>query len=189
MRLTLSLGPQEQSTISVVASSSTITHPKQDQPPSPTFEFINTTTDVQYSGPGSRSVARSHVMRNFHKRKGKSRLEHTKPCDPGLSLQPLYIRQRLGVSSLKSIRQRQIGTYGQVAPMPHRPSEDAIESGEKSSGPPSDSALRLQVSKHQNPPELPMSNLWALPIAPYAYELIQHCKPYFHIWHGLCLSD
>jgi hypothetical protein len=177
-RVTLSLGPLGQSTASVGGSSPWITHQKQEgeQSRSPTFEFINTTTDVQYSGPGSRSAARSHVMRNFHKRKGKSRPEHARLWGQGSSLPALANPLSHEVSSPNTTYPVGIEVYGQRVAALRQPDENATESEEKTSGLHNDLELWLPVQQHQKPPELPMSNPWALPIDQHAGELISHCK-------------
>jgi hypothetical protein len=164
----------------------------QDPPASPQFEFINTTTDAQYSEPGSRGVARSHVMRNFHRKKGKSRLQQGNLQGPSTSQSLLTPAQVQGQSTTNRGSSRLIDVDETGL---HRLDEDSkrdLIHSEKGDGAGNNSALWLRVPQRQEcyegSRELPMSNLWALPVDTHATELISHCKPCLHyICNGHCL--
>jgi hypothetical protein len=176
--VTLSLVPNQKSTaISMDQQQQT-----QDQPASPQFEFINTTTDVQYSGPGSRSIARSHVMRNFHRKKGKSRPHQANLQGPGTSQSLLATAQVQGQSNPNRGPSRftDVGDTGL-----HKLDENAMHyliHSENKGDVVNNSGLLLGVPRRQGRNEghheLQMSNLWALPVDAHAVELIHHCKPF-----------
>jgi len=164
----------------------------QDQPASHKFEFINTTTDIQYSGPGSRSIARSHVMRNFHRKKGKSRLHQSNLQGPGTSQSLLATAQvrgqsnpNRGPSRFTDVDNTWLHKLDENAMHYMIHSENKDDTGNKS-------GLLLGVLRHQGRSEghheLQMSSLWALPVDAHAVELIHHCKPFlFQICSGHCL--
>jgi len=137
------------------------------------FAFINTTDGVQYSGQGSKSVVRSHVMRNFHRQKKKSRMKQADLDSPENSKSFPSIDQRLG----------QANPYSSMDgdnPWLHREDNKAVKSlinSSKENEPGKNSALVLQRQRHDEGGELLMSNLWPLPVDAHATELIYHCKP------------
>jgi hypothetical protein len=69
----------------------------------PDFEFINTSTASQYSGDGSRTAARSHVMRTFHRQRGRSKTPTTSTTSSGASSPILSSRQRNNIAPLNLI--------------------------------------------------------------------------------------
>lgn len=180
----MSLVPHQKSTTSSIDQQ----RQTQDQSAFRQFEFINTTTNVQYSGRGSRTVARSHVMRNFHRKKGKSKLQQKNLHSPGASPSIFAPARVQGESNANRSSSRLIGVDG---PGLHRLDENAMHDltqSEKEGNAENYSALWLRPpyqGSDQERHELPMSNLWALPVDAHATELICHCKPcLFHICSG-----
>lgn len=177
--VTLYLVPHERSTSS---STDRQQQQQQGQLTSPQFAFINTTTAVQYSGQRSRSVARSHVMRNFHRKKGKSRLQQANLDGPSTSRSFLATGQVQGQSNPNSSSSRLIDVD---QPNLHRLGENAIQnvtySGKESGAGNNSTLLWLREprheERHEEHRELPASNLWVLPVDAHATELIYHCKP------------
>jgi hypothetical protein len=143
------------------------------------FAFINTTTALQYSSQGSRSVARSHIMRNFHKRKVKSRLQQANLDGPSTSQSLLATGQVHGQSNPNSSSSRLIDVENSKI---HRLDGNALQnvtySGEECEP-------QHQV-RHKGRRELPISNLRALPVDAHATELIYHCK--LCLFHSLFIS-
>ena len=182
--VTLSLVPHQKSTASCLDQQKQT----QGQPTSPQFEFINTTTNVQYSGIGSRSVARSHVMRNFHRKKGKSRLQQANLHGPRTSQSLLPTAQVQGQSGPNRSLS---GLIGAEDTRLNRLDENAMHGlthSDKAGSSDNKSALWLRPRHQERDKEhrkLPISNLWALSVDAHAAELIYHCKPHlFHICSG-----
>jgi hypothetical protein len=183
--VTLSLVPYRKSTTSSMDQQ----QQTQGQPASPQFVFINTTTDIQYSGPGSRSVARSHVMRKFHRKRGKSRLQQANVHGPSTPQSLVAAAQVHAQSNPNRSSSRLIDVDN---PGLHRLDENSMHDlthSEEEDSAGNSSALWLRVPRRQEVRrQLPMSNLWALPVDAYATELIYHCKScLFHICSGHCL--
>jgi hypothetical protein len=167
------------------------------RPVVPEFEFIHTTNNDQYSGPGSRTVARSHVMRNFHRQKGRPKSQPSKL--PG----PLMTRFRYQeVSQAPHVASSSVTFSPELQVIPQR-GQDVASTSEEEQTPDSviegdktslDSTIQEQVGglghgfaswlkrrPYQNSFPLSISNLWALPIDIDAYELIYHRKlPFPH---------
>jgi hypothetical protein len=185
--VTLSLVPHQKSTTSSIDKQKQT----QGQPASPQFVFINTTTDVQYSGRGSRSVARSHVMRNFHRKKGKSKLQQANTYGPSASQSLLATAQVQGPLNPN----RSLSRLTEVGDAElHRIDENTthyLTHSENEGGADNNPALWQCVPprrrRDEGPHELPMNNLWALPVDAHATELIYHCKPCpLHICYSHC---
>jgi hypothetical protein len=121
-------------------------------------------------------------MRNFHRRKVKSRLQQTNLDGPSTSQSLRVTGQVHGQSNPNSGSSRLIGVENSEI---HRLDGNALQNvtySREECGAGNNSASlwlrepRLQVH-HKERRELPMSNLWALPVDAHATELIYHCKP------------